>query len=51
MGRPMAGHLLRGGHELSVFARRAEAAAPLVDAGACACASPAAVARNADVVF
>ena len=51
MGRPMAGHLLRGGHELSVFARRAEAAAPLVDAGACACASPAEVARNADVVF
>lgn len=51
MGRPMAGHLLRGGHELSVFARRADAAAPLVDAGARACLSPVEVARNAEVVF
>lgn len=51
MGRPMVGHLLRGGHQMSVFARRAEAAAPLVEAGARACATPAEVARNADVVF
>ncbi|MBK8336042.1 MAG: NAD(P)-dependent oxidoreductase [Sterolibacteriaceae bacterium] len=51
MGRQMAGHLLRGGHQLSVFARRAEAAAPLVEAGARACTTPAEVARNADVVF
>jgi 3-hydroxyisobutyrate dehydrogenase-like beta-hydroxyacid dehydrogenase len=34
MGRPMAGHLLRGGHQLGVWARRAESAAPLVAAGA-----------------
>ncbi|MFZ2908794.1 MAG: NAD(P)-binding domain-containing protein, partial [Candidatus Desulfobacillus denitrificans] len=39
MGRPMALHLLEAGHELSVYARRAEAAQPLVDAGAKACAS------------
>ncbi len=51
MGRPMAGHLLAGGHRLSVFARRAAAAAPLVEAGAHACATPAEVARDADVVF
>jgi 2-hydroxy-3-oxopropionate reductase len=51
MGRPMALHLLRGGHELAVFARRPEAAAPLVDAGALACDSPAEVARRAEVVF
>jgi len=51
MGRPMACHLLRGGHELSVYARRVEAAAPLIEAGACARSSPADVARHADVVF
>lgn len=51
MGRPMALHLLEAGHELSVYARRAEAAQPLVDAGAVACASPAAVAAASEVVF
>ena len=51
MGRPMALHLIRAGHELSVYARRAEAAQPLVDAGAKACASPAEVAANSEVVF
>ncbi|HNQ56615.1 MAG TPA: NAD(P)-binding domain-containing protein [Candidatus Desulfobacillus denitrificans] len=51
MGRPMALHLLEAGHELSVYARRAEAAQPLVDAGAKACASPAEVAAASEVVF
>ncbi|BBO20080.1 MAG: 2-hydroxy-3-oxopropionate reductase [Rhodocyclaceae bacterium] len=51
MGRPMALHLLEAGHELSVYARRAEAAQPLVDAGAKACASPAGVAAASEVVF
>lgn len=51
MGRPMALHLIRAGHALSVYARRAEAAQPLVDAGAVACASPAAVAAASEVVF
>lgn len=51
MGRPMALNLIRGGHELAVWARRADTARPLVDAGAVTCASPAEVARASDVVF
>jgi 2-hydroxy-3-oxopropionate reductase len=51
MGRPMALHLLEAGHELSVYARRAEAAQPLVDAGATRRASPAEVAAASEVVF
>jgi 2-hydroxy-3-oxopropionate reductase len=51
MGVPMALNLLRGGHELVVWARRAEAAKPLTEKGAKLCASPREVAANADVVF
>lgn len=51
MGRPMALHLMKRGHELGVYARRAESAAPLVDAGARRYASPAELAANAEVVF
>lgn len=51
MGRPMALHLLRAGHELTVFARRAEAARPLTEAGAASRATPAEVAAVSDVVF
>ncbi len=51
MGRPMATRLLRAGHEVAVWARRPAALAPLVEAGASACASPAAVARDAEIVF
>ncbi len=51
MGRPMAEHLLRGGHALSLWSRRPEAAAALVEAGAVACDAPAEVARRAEVVF
>ena len=51
MGRPMALHLLEAGHELSVYARRAEAAQPLVDAGATRRATPAEVAAASEVVF
>ncbi len=51
MGRPMALHLLKAGHELSVYARRAEAAQPLVDAGARRLATPADVAAASEVVF
>lgn len=51
MGRPMALRLLRAGHQVAVWARRAEALAPLVEAGATACADPAAVARHSEVVF
>ena len=51
MGRPMAEHLIAGGHTLRVHARRAEAMQPLVARGATACASPAEAARGAAVVF
>ncbi|WP_295886329.1 NAD(P)-dependent oxidoreductase [uncultured Thiohalocapsa sp.] len=51
MGRPMALNLLAAGHDLAVYARRPETLAPLTDAGARACASPAEVARETDIVF
>jgi 2-hydroxy-3-oxopropionate reductase len=51
MGRPMALHLLRAGHQLAVWARRREAVEPLCAAGAASCASAASVARRAEVVF
>jgi 2-hydroxy-3-oxopropionate reductase len=51
MGRPMALNLMKHGHEMSVYARRAEAAAPLVAAGAARHGSPAEVAANADITF
>ena len=51
MGRPMAEHLLRAGHELAVWARRAESAAPLVAQGAVACVTPADLGRRCEVVF
>ena len=51
MGRPMALNLIKAGYAMTVYARRAEAMAPLVAAGACTAESPAQVARAADVVF
>ena len=51
MGRPMALHLLRAGHEVTVWARRVARAQPLLDAGAVWGGSPADVARRAEVVF
>jgi len=51
MGRPMALNLMKHGHEMGVYARRAEAAAPLVAAGAVRHASPAALAAAADLIF
>ena len=51
MGRPMALNLMRDGHGMSVYARRVASAQPLVDDGATACASPAAVAERSEVVF
>jgi len=51
MGRPMALNLMRGGHGMFVYARRPASAQPLVDDGATACASPAAVAERSEVVF
>jgi len=51
MGGPMAGHLLRAGHDLAVWARRPESAASLVDRGATPCATPAELGRRSEVVF
>lgn len=51
MGRPMALNLIKGGHKLWVYARRAEVLPPLVVAGATVCNSAAEVAAHADVIF
>lgn len=51
MGRPMALHLLRAGHEVAVWARRPEVCRPLLEAGAAHCTIPTEVARRAEVVF
>jgi 2-hydroxy-3-oxopropionate reductase len=48
MGRPMALHLHRAGHELFVWARRPQSAA---DLPATLCATPAELGRNCAVVF
>lgn len=48
MGRPMAGHLQRAGHELHVWARRRSSAEGLE---AVWCESPAELGRRCDVVF
>jgi len=51
MGTPMARNLLKGGHAVTVFARRREAMAPLIDEGASAADSPAEVAARSDVTI
>ncbi len=51
MGRPMALNLLKGGHEVTVWARRSESMQPLLAAGAQGASSPADVARQVEVVI
>lgn len=51
MGRPMALNLMKGGHEMALYARRAASAEPLVAKGARMCATPREVAARAEVVF
>jgi 3-hydroxyisobutyrate dehydrogenase-like beta-hydroxyacid dehydrogenase len=51
MGRPMAQNLMKGGHALHVWARRAEATKPLTDAGARAWPAPAQLAAQCEAVF
>ncbi len=48
MGRPMAGHLQKAGHQLFVWARRPESVG---DLAATRCATPAELGRCCDVVF
>jgi 2-hydroxy-3-oxopropionate reductase len=50
MGRPMAAHLQAAGHRLLLFNRSAPSAA-LLEGGALACRSAAAVAERAEVIF
>jgi 2-hydroxy-3-oxopropionate reductase len=51
MGRPMALNLMKGGYKLWAYARRPETLHLLTEAGATACATPAEVAKHADVIF
>jgi 3-hydroxyisobutyrate dehydrogenase/2-hydroxy-3-oxopropionate reductase len=52
MGYPMARNLLRAGHNVAVWSKTASKAGQLAsEAGAVACATPAEVAKQADVVF
>lgn len=51
MGAPMARHLLAAGHDLAVWARRAESALPLAQSGAVVCQTPAALAARSEVVI
>ncbi len=51
MGRPSALNLLRAGYPVAVWARRQASMEPLTTEGAQACASPAEVARHADIIF
>jgi 2-hydroxy-3-oxopropionate reductase len=50
MGTPMAGHLLKAGHQLFVYSR-SQVPDDIVQAGATACASGHDVAQQADIVF
>jgi len=50
MGEPMALNLIKAGYQLTVYARRAEAAAALVKAGVALAATPAEVARASAIV-
>ncbi len=50
MGTPMALNLIKAGHQLSVNTR-SKVPQELIDAGAAACANPADVAQQADIIF
>lgn len=51
MGRPQALNLLKAGHKLCVYARRAESMQPLKEAGAMVCETPREVASQSDIIF
>ncbi len=51
MGRPMALNLLKGGFDVGVWARRADAMRPLLEAGAMAASHPADLAGKVDIVI
>ena len=51
MGRPMVLNLMKHGHQMGVYARRPQSAAPLIAAGAVGYKTPAKLAAACDVVF
>jgi len=51
MGRPMAGHLQKGGHELFVVKHSKDIPAELLDGGAVECASATEATQKADVII
>jgi len=51
MGKPMALNLLRAGYAVSIYARRPDAASPLIAEGAKAYSSPEELAPHADVII
>jgi 2-hydroxy-3-oxopropionate reductase len=51
MGTPIARNLLKAGHTVTVYARRSEAMAPLIDLGAHGAGSPSEVASSSDVTI
>ena len=51
MGRPMALNLIKGGHQLFVWGRREASTAPLKEAGATVCTSPADLAARVELVI
>ena len=51
MGNAMAGHLLSAGHKIVVYTRTAAKAKSLLDAGATWIATPAALAKECEVIF
>jgi len=50
MGSPMAGHLLKGGHQVFVTTR-SQVPEDLIKAGAVACKTAADIAKQADIIF
>ena len=51
MGRPMAGHLQKAGHDLYVLKHRSPLPPEIMQAGAIACTTPRAVATEADIII
>ena len=51
MGRHMVRHLMKAGHEATLFSRTPSKCAALVDAGAKLATSPKQAAQGADIVF
>jgi 2-hydroxy-3-oxopropionate reductase len=51
IGRPMAGHLLAGGHKLYLNRHRTPPPGELIEGGAVECGSPEEVAQRADIII